>query len=108
DLPQDALIVGGTDDRDTAMRDDYGPGLTMFAPSVSVTGAGVRDGGRGFRPAREQSGDSYAAPLVAGAAAHYLEHHPTAAPREVRQALIDAATPGVVTNAGRSPNLLLH
>jgi subtilisin family serine protease len=108
DLPHDALIVAGTDEHDTAMRDDYGPALTMFAPSVSVMGAGLRQERRGFTPTRQQSGDSYAAPLAAGVAARYLERHPTAASREVRQALIDAATPGVVTNPGRSPNLLLH
>jgi len=108
DLPGDVLIVAGTDERDTAMRDDYGPALTMFAPSVSVMGAGLREERGGFAPTRQQSGDSYAAPLAAGVAAGYLERHPSATPREVRQALIDAATSGVVTNPGRSPNRLLY
>jgi subtilisin family serine protease len=108
DLPRDTVIVAGTDAHDTAMRDDYGPALTMFAPSVSVMGAGLRGDRRGFTPTRQQSGDSFAAPLAAGVAARYLEHHPQAAPRAVRQALIDAATTGVVTNPGGSPNRLLH
>ena len=50
DLPRDTVIVAGTDVHDTAMRDDYGPALTMFAPSVSVMGAGLRDDRRGFTP----------------------------------------------------------
>ena len=107
-LPEETVIVAGTDDNDTAMQERYGPALTMFAPGVSVTGAGLRDGGTGFTPTREQSGDSYAAPIAAGVALLYLERHPAAMPRVVRQALIDAATAGVVKNPGASPNRLLH
>ena len=107
-LPGEALIAAGTDASDTPLRDDYGPALTIFAPAVSVTGAGLRDEGRGFTPTREKSGDSYAAPIVAGVAALYLERHPTASPAEVRRAIIDAATTGVVKGAGQSPNRLLH
>lgn len=107
-LPGEALIVAGTDRDDTAMRDDYGPALTLFAPAVSVTGAGVRDDGRGWTPTREQSGDSYAAPLVAGAAALILERRPTASPREVRDILVASATPDAVRNPGRSPNRMLY
>ncbi len=107
-LPGEALIAAGTDASDTAMRDDYGPALTIFAPAVSVTGAGLRDGGRGFTPTRDQSGDSYAAPLVAGVAALYLQRLPAATPAQVRRAILDAATPDVVKNPGQSPNRLLH
>jgi subtilisin family serine protease len=107
-LPGEAIIAAGIDATDTALRDDYGPGLTIFAPAVSVTGAGLRDEGRGFTPSRQESGDSYAAPLVAGVAALYLQRHPDASPAEVRRAIIDSATMGAVKNPGRSPNRLLH
>ena len=107
-LPELALIVAGTDREDRTLRSDYGPALTVFAPAVSVTGAGLRDGGIGFTPSRETSGDSFAAPLAAGVAALYLERHPVASPADVRRAIVDAATPGVVKQAGRSPNRLLH
>ena len=106
-LPGEAVIVAGTDRTDRAMRADYGPRLTLFAPAVAVTGAGTRDDGAGWTPTRAQSGDSYAAPLAAGAAALYVERHPGATPRDIRAALLAAATPGVVTNPGASPNRML-
>lgn len=106
-VPALALVVASTDDRDTALRDDYGPALTLFAPAVSVTGASRRGPDVTTTPTRDRSGDSYAAPLVAGAAALYLEAHPRATPREVREALIANATTDVVRNAGQSPNRLL-
>ena len=107
-LPGEALIAAAVDANDTAMRDDYGRQLTLYAPAVSVTGAGRQDHGTGWTPTREQSGDSYAAPLVAGVAAVYLEAHPQASPPEVREAIIAAATSGAVRNPGQSPNRLLH
>ena len=54
-----------------------------------------------------------AAPHVAGAAAVYLERYPAASPAEVEGAILDSATPGVLSGAGLtlgygSPNLLLY
>lgn len=108
ELADEALIVAGTDRQDTALRTDYGPGLALFAPAVSVTGAGLHDDGAGYTPTRAESGDSFAAPFAAGVAALYLERHPTASPAAVRRALVGAASEGAVTNPGRSPNRLLH
>ena len=49
-----------------------------------------------------------ATPYVAGVAALYLEGHSGTA-QEVRNAIVAAATSGVVGNPGRnSPNLLLY
>jgi subtilisin family serine protease len=49
-----------------------------------------------------------AAPHVAGAAALYLETHPSASPAEVTATLLGAATPNVVAGVpAGSPNLLL-
>jgi subtilisin family serine protease len=53
-------------------------------------------------------GDSYAAPLVAGIGAVYLQSHPAAAAADVKRAIVGAATPGVVLNPGQAPNLLAH
>jgi subtilisin family serine protease len=44
-----------------------------------------------------------ATPHVAGAAALYLQSHPTATPQQVRDALYNLTTKGVVTDA-RSAN----
>ena len=65
-------------------------------------------GPRGFQPRENADGDSYAAPLVAGAAALYLERHPRAAPEEVKRALVDAAAPDVLRNVGNAMNRLLN
>lgn len=55
------------------------------------------------------SGTSLAAPHVAGVAAQYLQHHPNATARQVNDAILDDATPGLVDDRGTgSPNLLLH
>jgi subtilisin family serine protease len=50
-----------------------------------------------------------ATPHVAGVAALYLEDHPAATPQTVRDAIVNSATPGVLTGTGSgSPNLLLY
>ncbi len=50
-----------------------------------------------------------ASPHVAGAAALYLAANPTATPQQVRDALVNNATPNKVTNPGTgSPNRLLY
>jgi subtilisin family serine protease len=116
DLTRDALIVAGIDQHDRVVYaggDDYGRALTLFAPAVSVTAAAAFDGGRPSRTAAMtapagECADSYASPLVAGAAALYLEMHPQASPSEVRAAILASATRDVVVNPGRSPNLLLR
>ena len=55
------------------------------------------------------SGTSMATPHVTGVAALYLDQVGDQAPQTVRDALVGAATTGVVTNAGAgSPNALLY
>src|SRR3954447_3703049 len=99
-----AIVVGSTDPSDTARQGGYGPRLTLFAPGIGIEGAGSASDTASF----SGEGDSYAAPLVAGAAALYLQQHPTASPAAVKRALVAAATPAVVKNAGSAPSLLLH
>jgi aqualysin 1 len=100
----DAIIVGSTDASDIARQNGYGPHLTIFAPGIAIQGAGNASDTAEFAG----DGDSYAAPLVAGVVALYLQQHPRATPAEVKGAIVAAATRAAVTNAGSAPNLLLH
>jgi subtilisin family serine protease len=100
----EAMTVGSTDASDTATQSKYGPRLTIFAPGVRIQGAGGASDTAEFTG----DGDSYAAPLVAGVAALYLQQHPQATPAEVKAAILAAATRDVVKNAGTAPPLLLH
>ncbi|GII84368.1 hypothetical protein Ssi03_23580 [Sphaerisporangium siamense] len=102
----EAISVGATQRDDSRSGfSNIGPCLDLFAPGGAIvsdwhTGDTARTGG---------SGTSYAAPHVAGAAALYLAANPTATPRQVQDAIVRNATPGVVTNAGAgSPNRLLY
>ncbi|TVP59509.1 MAG: S8 family peptidase [Gemmatimonadales bacterium] len=77
--------------------DLWAPGVDVAAPGPSTTTAWHLD-----------SGTSFAAPHVSGAAARYLELHPSATPAQVAQHLTDMATSGVLSGLGSgSPNLLL-
>ena len=100
----DAITVGSTDASDVAKQSGYGPHLTIFAPGRRIQGAGSAGDAADF----SGDGDSYAAPLVAGVAALYLQQHPLATPADVKAAIIAAATRNVVRNAGAAPALLLH
>jgi len=112
-IPSHALVIGGTNQSDNALNAnaDYGALLALFAPAARLYGAGrgsntaltIPEGATGLG-----SGDSFAAPFVAGAAAVYLETHRSASPDDVRSALTTGATPGVVGNAGSAPNRLLR
>jgi subtilisin family serine protease len=101
---EEAIKVASTSPQDAAVQSGYGPHLTLFAPGVGIEGAGNATDSATFAA----DGDSFAAPFAAGVAALYLQRHPLATPGEVKQALVRSATPGVVSNAGRSPNLLVH
>jgi Subtilase family/Peptidase inhibitor I9 len=101
----EAVTVGATDEFDQrAWFSNYGTGLDLFGPGVNVLSAWWDSDSS----TNVISGTSMASPHVAGAAALYLEVHPTATPEAVRDALVAAATPGVVVFEGPgSPNLLL-
>ncbi len=100
-----AISVGATDVQDDrAPFSDYGPCVTVFAPGVDIESAWSSDP----KATEVLSGTSMAAPHAAGVAALLLSGVPGATPAQVRQGIIDGATPGVVSNpGGGSPNLLL-
>jgi subtilisin family serine protease len=100
----EAITVASTTPADQTANSEYGPRLTIFAPGVSIPGAGNASDTAMFTA----DGDSYAAPIVAGVAALYLQTHPHAAPDEVKRAIVAAATRGVLSHTGQSPNLLVH
>lgn len=101
-----AITVGATDQTDRRVDfSNYGACLDLFAPGVNILSAWHTSD----NATQTISGTSMAAPHVAGAAALFLENAPSASPADVADALIDAATYGVIGNAGSgSPNRLLH
>ncbi|WP_225802141.1 S8 family peptidase [Streptomyces sp. NK15101] len=81
---------------------NYGPCVEIFAPGQDILSA--KTGGGSVA----HSGTSMAAPHVTGVAALYKAEHPTAAPAEVADWLVDNATKGVLSNlSGGTPNRLL-
>jgi aqualysin 1 len=101
----EAITVGATDQSDArAEFSNYGSTLDLFAPGVSITSAWI---GNDLMIATA-SGTSMSSPHVAGVVALYLQSHRSASPAEVRSALVNNATGGVVSNPGQeSPNRLL-
>jgi aqualysin 1 len=84
---------------------NFGSCVDIHAPGVSITSiTWQNDTGT-----RTISGTSMATPHVAGAAALYLQHAPTATPAAVKAAMLGNATAGRLWGLlGDSPNLLLN
>jgi len=101
-----AITVGATTSTDArASYSNYGSCLDLFAPGSSITSAWHTSN----TATNTISGTSMAAPHVAGVAALYLQANPSATPQQVRDAIVNNATSGVVSNPGRnSPNKLLY
>jgi subtilisin family serine protease len=101
-----ALTAGATDKFDAqGSYSNFGSCLDLYAPGTNITSdfftSDVAIG--------TLSGTSMATPHVAGAAALYLQTHPSASPAEVALALKSYATSGTLTGIGTgSPNLLLY
>ncbi|MER6448100.1 S8 family peptidase [Streptomyces venezuelae] len=102
----EAITVGATTNTDAkASYSNYGNVLDIFAPGSSITSSW----GTGDTATNTISGTSMATPHVVGAAALYLAQNPASTPAQVRDGLVAAATPNVVTGPGTgSPNLLLN
>jgi subtilisin family serine protease len=101
----DALTVGATTKIDgQASYSNFGSCVDLYAPGTFI----LSDWNTSDTTAVYLSGTSMATPHVTGAAALYLETHPTASPAEVTSYLRAAATRDRITDVGTgSPNLLL-
>jgi len=100
-----AITVGSTTSTDARSSfSNIGTCLDIFAPGSSITSAWSTSN----TATNTISGTSMASPHVAGVAALYLATHTTASPATVRNAMVNSATPNVITNPGSgSPNRLL-
>jgi subtilisin family serine protease len=109
-LVAEAITVGAVNQSDqrsvwnSSQSSNYGSCLDVFAPGTSIVSAGITSDAA----SRTDSGTSFAAPHVAGAAALILQANPTATPATVQSTIIANATANKVQNAGsNSPNRLL-
>ncbi|MEU7524339.1 S8 family serine peptidase [Saccharothrix sp. NPDC042600] len=102
----EAIVVTGTDSGDARISwVNTGGCVDLFAPGRSIVSAADATD----TATRTLSGTSMAAPHVAGAVALHLAGNTTATSAQVRDAIVSAATPGIVTNPGAgTPNWLLY
>ncbi len=100
-----AITVGavGADDSRPPFS-NQGACVDIYAPGHSVLSLSSGDD----TSLRWMSGTSMAAPHVAGVAALYLESNPSATAATVSQQILNAATPGKVTNSDGYGNRLLY
>ena len=100
-----AITVGATTSTDAkASYSNYGTCLDIFAPGSSIKS----DWYSSDTATNTISGTSMASPHVAGAAALVLAANPSFTPAQVRDNLVNNATPDKVTSPGTgSPNRLL-
>ena len=102
----EAITVGATNATDSRVSwSNFGAVLDVFAPGANIRSAWYT----GDTTSASLSGTSMAAPHATGVAALYLGQHGHRSPAEVRNAIVAAATPGMVGNPGPgSPNVLLY
>jgi aqualysin 1 len=101
-----ALTVGATGSTDAmTVFSNFGTCVDLFAPGVSILSTYFTSD----TATQLKSGTSMSTPHVTGAAALYLEAHPSASPAEVSQAITGSATSGILLGLGAgSANLLLY
>jgi subtilisin family serine protease len=101
-----AITVGSTTSSDgRSSFSNFGTCLDLFAPGSSITSTWSTSD----TATNTISGTSMATPHVAGAAALYLQAQPTATAQQVRDAIVNGSTTGVLSAIGTgSPNRLLY
>jgi serine protease len=101
-----AITVGSTTQSDSRSSfSNIGTCLDLFAPGSGILSAWATSN----TATATLSGTSMASPHVAGVAALYKQANPSASSTTIRNAIVNNATTGVVTNAGSgSPNRLLY
>ncbi|HHP7239831.1 S8 family serine peptidase [Longibacter sp.] len=101
----EAMTISATDTTDTkaSFANDEAC-VDFFTPGVSITSAWIGSDD----DTNTISGTSMAAPHAAGAAALYLESNSSASPTQVRDALYNATTKGIVADANSANNDLLY
>lgn len=101
-----ALTVGSTTSTDARSSfSNWGSCVNIFAPGSSILSAWYTSN----TATNTISGTSMASPHAAGVAALYLAANTSATPSQVFNAIINAATTGVLTSLGTgSPNRLLY
>jgi subtilisin family serine protease len=100
----EAITVGATTNTDAKTSwSNYGDCVDWFAPGAGITSAWHTS----TSATNTISGTSMATPHVAGAAALYLQANSGATPQQVRDALYEATTKGIVTNSRTANNHLL-
>jgi subtilisin family serine protease len=100
----EAMTIGATDRTDTkASWSNYGNCVDWFAPGVGIASSWSTS----TTATNTISGTSMATPHTAGVAALYLQLNPGDTPQQVRDALYNAATKGVVKSSKTANNHLL-
>lgn len=101
-----AITTGSTTTTDARSSfSNFGTCLDLFAPGSGIQSAWYTSN----TATATLSGTSMASPHVAGVAALYKQANPSASSTTIRNAIVNNATTGVVTNAGSgSPNRLLY
>ncbi|TDC40788.1 S8 family serine peptidase [Micromonospora sp. KC213] len=101
-----AITVGATQNNDAAGSfSNFGTCVDILAPGVNITSSWHTND----TATNTISGTSMASPHVAGGAALVLSANPSWTPQQVRDYLVNNATPNVVTNVGTgTPNRLLY
>lgn len=97
-----ALVVGATSRLDHRVNtSNFGECVKVFAPGASIMTEGLT------APV-ERTGTSFAAPLVSGAIALYLNKNPKARPAEVIGTIVKSGQSGVVVNSNLASSVLLN
>ncbi|HET6893505.1 MAG TPA: S8 family peptidase [Pyrinomonadaceae bacterium] len=101
-----AITTGSTTMSDARSSfSNFGTCLDIFAPGSSILSAWFTSN----TATATLSGTSMASPHVAGVAALYKQANPSASSTTIRNALVNNATTGVISNVGTgSPNRLLY